>query len=324
MSFPRQVLAALFWATCFTTACGQTKDTTPLPEPLITPTRVSIPTSTFPAQGTVPNITPPVTATPVVCDPSAGDYCILPGHFILQHPIAPPGDRVDRTYAYASTAGGTREAHHGVEFPNPTGTPVLAAAAGRVFFAGDDSAIPFSPWMNFYGNLVVLVHTMNGQNFFTLYAHLSSMDVTIGQSVLAGEKIGEVGATGVAIGSHLHFEVRMDAQDYNSTLNPELWVEPSSGTSVLSLRLVNKHGDFQSAPLSLQYFPDPNGSFTQAWEPDIYPAHMLNDNSWENAAIGGLPPGRYRITFLWNGIWQERWLELQDSRCTYVELVVGP
>jgi murein DD-endopeptidase MepM/ murein hydrolase activator NlpD len=245
------------------------------------------------------------------------------GTFLFQRPIAAPGnDIVDRVYPYASSAGGTREPHHGVEFPNATGTPVLAAADGTVFYAGDDSSTRFSPWTNFYGNLVILKHPLPGRTLYTLYAHLSKVEVVTGQTVRAGDKIGEVGATGAAIGSHLHFEVRIAPQDYTSTLNPELWLVPPSGTGVLSIRLIDKEGIFITAPLSIQYFLDPNNALTQAWQPEIYPAEMLHGNNWENALLGDLLPHRYRVTFLWEGVWQERWIEIQAGKLTLLEFVV--
>ena len=99
------------------------------------------------------------TETPIPCDPLAADFCIVDGHFVFQRPILPPAnDSVERTYPYASTAGGTREPHHGVEFENATGTPVHAAADGEVVFAGPDKEVVYSPWRNFYGNVVVIRH----------------------------------------------------------------------------------------------------------------------------------------------------------------------
>jgi murein DD-endopeptidase MepM/ murein hydrolase activator NlpD len=86
--------------------------------------------------------------------------------------------------------------HAGLDFPAPTGTGIAAAAAGRVAFAGPSG----SGW----GKLVEIVH---GQGIRTRYAHLSRIDVQVGQRVGAGSTIGRVGATGEASGPHLHFEV---------------------------------------------------------------------------------------------------------------------
>ena len=91
---------------------------------------------------------------------------------------------MDATYRYGSTANGTREPHHGVEFPNQSGTPVYAAANGTVIFAGPDQEAIYSPWQNFYGNLVVIQHE---DELFTLYAHLSKIDVEAGRSFHGGQ-----------------------------------------------------------------------------------------------------------------------------------------
>ena len=64
--------------------------------------------------------------------------CILDGHFLLQNPIpADANQSVTGNYRFGSTLEGEREIHHGVEFSNPSGTPVLAAADGVVVFAGE-------------------------------------------------------------------------------------------------------------------------------------------------------------------------------------------
>jgi murein DD-endopeptidase MepM/ murein hydrolase activator NlpD len=88
--------------------------------------------------------------------------------------------------------------HSGIDYPGRIGTPVTSSAAGRVTFAGWSAG----GW----GNLVVIAHT-NGVR--TLYAHLSSVAVSVGQRVATGERVGRIGASGHATGPHLHFEVRL-------------------------------------------------------------------------------------------------------------------
>jgi murein DD-endopeptidase MepM/ murein hydrolase activator NlpD len=87
--------------------------------------------------------------------------------------------------------------HTGIDFPAATGTPVAAAGAGCVTFAGFDDG---------YGLLVVLAHS---GGVTTWYAHLSRIDVRPRACVAAGARVGAVGATGHATGPHLHFEVRV-------------------------------------------------------------------------------------------------------------------
>ncbi len=88
--------------------------------------------------------------------------------------------------------------HAGIDIGAPSGTPVAAAAPGRVTYAG--------PAAGGWGNLVVIAH---GRGVRTLYAHLSRIDVTVGRRVGAAAEVGLVGATGDASGPHLHFEVRV-------------------------------------------------------------------------------------------------------------------
>jgi hypothetical protein len=262
------------------------------------------------------------------CDPSVADYCAEDAYFAFQPPINPPGiDNIDRSYPYGSTKGGTRDPHHGVEFYNASGTPILAAADGMVYYAGDDTARKFSPWSGFYGNIVVLEHPLSGAPFdslYTLYAHLSTINVSIGQIVYAGEKIGEVGLTGTASGSHLHFEVRIDPNDYGSTLNPELWLEPHPGNGTLALLATDKAGVMIFLSFNVQYFPDRNKPATAAHQVDAYaPETVIARDPWkEIAAIGDQPSGWYRVTFLWSGVLHERWVEIQPGKLTFVKFMV--
>ncbi|MFZ5855602.1 MAG: M23 family metallopeptidase [Chloroflexota bacterium] len=251
------------------------------------------------------------TGTPVPCDPLVADFCITDGHFVFARPIfAPDNDSVEETYRFASTAAGTRDPHHGVEFVNATGTPVHAAGDGEVVFAGPDKKAVYSPWPNFYGNLIVLRHA---DGLFTLYAHLSKIDVSIGQTVSAGEKIGEVGLTGSANGSHLHFEVRRgDVEDYFSSLNPELWLTPRMDEGVLAISVVNAQGKFQNADFTIQ-------SADATYFIKTYEDASLVRN--ENAALG-LKAGRYRIALLFNGTIYERWVEVQSGKFTQTIIVV--
>lgn len=89
-------------------------------------------------------------------------------------------------------------AHNGVDYSAPTGTAVRTVGDGTVNFAGRQ---------NGYGNVVQLQHA-GGKT--TLYAHLSRIDVRLGQRVEQGQRIGAVGATGWATGPHLHFETRVN------------------------------------------------------------------------------------------------------------------
>ncbi|HZT41071.1 MAG TPA: peptidoglycan DD-metalloendopeptidase family protein [Chthonomonadaceae bacterium] len=96
-----------------------------------------------------------------------------------------------------------RRMHTGVDIGVPYGTPIHAAAAGRVLFAGYTSG---------YGNLVVLNH---GNGRTTFYGHCSALLVSEGELIHQGQVIARVGATGLATGPHVHFEVRINGVPVN-------------------------------------------------------------------------------------------------------------
>ncbi|MGW8883264.1 M23 family metallopeptidase [Streptomyces sp. NPDC055749] len=110
--------------------------------------------------------------------------------------------------------GGARWAakHSGQDFAVPVGTKVEAAHAGTVVKAGPNGGGDGPA----YGNAVVIKHS-NGK--YSQYAHLSKINVKIGQSVKTGQKIALSGNTGNSSGPHLHFEIRT-TPNYGSALNP--------------------------------------------------------------------------------------------------------
>lgn len=96
--------------------------------------------------------------------------------------------------------------HTGIDIATAKGTPVRAADAGYVITAGWDNERVS------YGFMILINH---GNGYVTRYAHLSALDVDVGQSVKKGQVIGRVGSTGNSTGPHLHFEILRGGKAYN-------------------------------------------------------------------------------------------------------------
>jgi len=105
------------------------------------------------------------------------------------------------------------KAHHGTDFGAKRGTPILAAADGRVVYSG---------WMGGYGRVIKIKHK---DNYLTLYAHQSRLKAKVGQHVKKGQIIGYVGNSGRSTGPHLHFGLYKNGRP----INPMRMVKFSSG-----------------------------------------------------------------------------------------------
>ena len=107
---------------------------------------------------------------------------------------------------------GDQRMHRGVDVGAPTGTPILAAAAGEITYAGPRGT---------YGNLVIIQHDDHTE---TRYAHQHDVSVAVGDRVDTGDVIGTVGSTGRSTGPHLHFETRVDGV----AIDPVIWLREHS------------------------------------------------------------------------------------------------
>jgi murein DD-endopeptidase MepM/ murein hydrolase activator NlpD len=107
--------------------------------------------------------------------------------------------------------------HPGVDLVAMTGTPILAAAGGRVIHAGPESG---------YGNAVEIDH---GNGLITRYGHASKIVAQEGDLVLPRQHIADVGSTGRSTGPHLHFEVLVNGAPVDPTDYLALFMGPSHG-----------------------------------------------------------------------------------------------
>lgn len=118
--------------------------------------------------------------------------------------------------------------HSGIDFRGAIGSPIFAAAGGRVTHAG---------WKSGYGKAVEVTH---GNGILTRYAHLSRIDVKPGQLLEAGATLGGLGSTGRSTGPHLHFEVRIN----DRAVNPRPFLEAAPNV----LKEVRGAGSHHPAP----------------------------------------------------------------------------
>lgn len=114
-----------------------------------------------------------------------------------------------------------RKMHDGIDIAAPHGTPIAAARSGHVIYAG--ARIPG------YGKMVIVRHA---DEYSSVYAHLSRINVKKGQFVARGQRLGRCGQTGRATGPHLHFEVR----ENRVPVNPLLYLQGQYATNKIRSR----------------------------------------------------------------------------------------
>lgn len=113
--------------------------------------------------------------------------------------IWPTSGQVTSRFGYRSSPwGGGGEFHPGIDIANDFGTPIVAAADGKIIY---------SDWFSGYGKMVQIDH---GHGIVTLYGHCQQLLVQAGETVKKGQLISYMGSTGLSTGSHLHYEVRVN------------------------------------------------------------------------------------------------------------------
>ncbi len=232
------------------------------------------------------------------------------------------------SYQFGSTGGNNYRPHHGVDIANPFGTPVLAAAEGEVVHAGLDDPILIGPYNNFYGNTVVIrlnkrLPVAAGKlDVYLLYGHLSQTSVTVGQRVQPQDVVGLVGMSGIAIGPHLHVEMRLGANTYQHSVNPYLWVQPVEGTGAVAVLLLTAEGrTIPGARLTLARFEGNAAVWGRLIETYLDTENISPDPAWgENGAMDGAPAGEYYLVGVVNGESIRSELTVRAGETTFVEI----
>jgi len=243
-------------------------------------------------------------------------------HFYFQRPIGEGGSPfIASSYRYGSTNNHRFETHHGVEFPNGGGIPLVAVAPGTIYYAGSDLDRAFGPQTDFYGNLVVLqlAEPWFGHTVYALYGHMDQVMVQIGQAVNTYDLLGTVGATGVALGAHLHFEARLDnPESYWATRNPELWlapINPNYGT--VAVRVTNAFDQYLPGVRVDLFCSDGGKRFLDTyWDWGVTPDDLYG----ENAAMTDVPAGYCRAATTVDGQSIEQEFDVQAGAVNFVWL----
>lgn len=238
-------------------------------------------------------------------------------HFYFTRPIAAD----ERNWPVADYRYGGKffadQVHTGVDIPAPIGTPVLAAGPGKVVWAGYGVYRGVSDSSDPYGLVVVIRHDFGykGELLYTIYGHLSEIDVLDSQHVEAGEPIGKVGQTGKVTGPHLHFEVRLGYNSYFATRNPELWMAPPQGWGVIAGRVMDSSRRLQAAQLVVIQ----NLETDQTWVVRSYGNDVVNLDAYyqENVVIGDIPAGPYELRTAYAGIPYSTVIQVEAGRVNY-------
>ncbi|MDM8519866.1 M23 family metallopeptidase, partial [Anaerolineales bacterium HSG6] len=219
----------------------------------------------------------------------------LESHLWFGRPFPDYGAWGSFQYPYGSNSKGNFLWHYGIDVQASFGNTILTIGDGVVIHAGpDDLEHLLGPWPDFYGQAVVIEHaSWHDQPVYSLYGHVSKLLVAEGQTVTKDDPIAKVGSGGVALGAHLHVEVRVGANSYSHTRNPNLWIRPDRGYGALAGRVMDANGFFVPVQLiTLQHPETPKNYWRETY---TYPNDQVNydDMYVENFVIGDVPVGDY-------------------------------
>lgn len=246
-------------------------------------------------------------------------------HYWLGRPTRPGTTQwASPFYPYASTGQGAYLVHHGADIANPLGTPLYSPVDGTVVFAGPDDQVAVGPTTNFFGIPVVieLDRRYLDQPVYVLLGHMSSTTVTPGQHVQRGQQVGTVGSTGIALGPHVHVEVRVGVNDYDHTRNPEFWLEPLSGHGTVAGRVLTADGR-HLPEVPLLFYPGPEFKSPRYYAYTYIDAlGLINpDDQWgENFLLSDLPAGDYLVEATVNGKVYRQNVTVQAGKTSWLEI----
>ena len=255
-----------------------------------------------------PVSTPTPTFTPaprsVQVPPNLPHHDLIENHFWFDRPL---DDSLSGWgsyyYPYGTNARGQYFWHYGIDIQASHGTTILAIGDGIVTHADTDQLKVLGPWPDFYGQAVVIEHDKQWQEqpVYSLYGHVSRVLVSRGQQVKTGDPIARVGQLGVALGPHLHLEIRIGAGTYDDARNPDLWLRPDPGYGVIAGRVVDHQSYLVPQQLITLHRANEPGRF---WRQTFtYPDNIVKSDSeyYETFTFSDIPAGNYLIKTFFDG-----------------------
>jgi murein DD-endopeptidase MepM/ murein hydrolase activator NlpD len=199
---------------------------------------------------------------------------------------------------------------------------------GTVVVAGDDFNSLYGWRCDWYGHLVVieLDERWLDQPVYILYGHVLGITVQAGQRVNQGDQVAEVGIGGAATLPHLHFEVRVGTNEFGSTRNPLLWVNPPTTRGLVAGRVVDPEGrPWQGVAVNAFGISEGTENYT-TWSYLGDPQNLINPDETlaENFVFGDMRPGQYEIIILLQGTEYRAVVDVEAGELNTVEIVTEP
>lgn len=229
------------------------------------------------------------------------DESVAETHFWMSKALPPGFGRIltNQNFPYGWDDNGRLLFHTGVDTAEDLGVPVLAVADGTVVLSQSDYSAWYGWRCDWYGHLVVieLDEKWQEQPVYALYGHVLNLKVEAGERVYRGQEVAEVGVGGAATHPHLHFEVRVGANEFADTRNPMLWLDPGPERGVIAGRLVDPEGrPWQGVPLAL-VSQENQSEISPTWSYLGDPQNLANpDEGWaENFVFSDVKAGDYFV-----------------------------
>lgn len=279
-----------------------------------------------PSEGATTSALPDFSQEPAWADPAWGSTVYdVPlaltshDHFYFTHPLAIANNHhLNADYRYGYYYPEEDVVHTGIDIIGSRGDPVLAAAAGKVIFAGYGLLNGANSTNDPYGMAVMIRHdfTFQGYTIYSVYAHLDKVTVNKGDWVETGTQVGVIGMTGNTSGPHLHFEIRIENQDGDKVQNPELWIAPLVGYGILAGRVETSYGMLLTT--KNLWLKSLDSGKTQTLITYAPKTKQVDDYYQENFAVGDLPAGDYELSTYYNGVLYKQNIYIAPGAVNYI------